>query len=238
MQGRKILVIEDKAKEAEAIADWLEPLGCKVRAAYSGASGLAAARMEHPDVIVLDIIMAEEDEGFQVLKALQGDPVTRSIPVVVFSITGDQMENRIRGLRLGAYYYLLKTKSLAELEATIRRALEITLQHWTKIPDPHQVPLYFDYDSGNIWIDGQKTEIRLSGLQRDLLALLFERRGLICSRDDIALRVYGTRDIDNETIDRLVGRLREKLNDNPQHPRFIESVRGVGYKLLVCESQE
>lgn len=234
MRGKKILLIEDNEKEAEAIADFLEPIGAVIQHTPTGDAGLAAAKADRPDAIILDIRLATEDEGFRVLRALRDDPATRSIPVVVFSVTGGEVDNRIRGLRLGAYYYLLKTKSLAELEATLRRALEISHDHPAELPDPRQMSLYFDHDSGALWLDGQRTNVGLSDLQRKLLAFLFERRGLICSRDDIAARVYET-ETNNQMIDRLVSRLREKLGDDPTSPRFIETVRGVGYKLLVDE---
>src|SRR5689334_8499050 len=83
VKGIKVLIIDDKEREAEAIADWLEPLGCVVNAAYSGVEGLTLAKTQHPDVIILDIIMSTEDEGFRVLKELRAVPVTRSIPVVI-----------------------------------------------------------------------------------------------------------------------------------------------------------
>jgi DNA-binding response OmpR family regulator len=239
MKGKRILIVEDNRREAEAIDDWLTPLGCIVTQTHSGASGLAAVKKSPPDVIVLDIIMAEEDEGFEVLKGLRADPATRVIPVVVFSVTGDQVENRIKGLRLGAYYYLLKTKSLIELQALIERALAIA-EH---PPQPatrngRRRPLDFDEQSGVVWIDGQAMDIKLTPLQSDMLAFMIERAGQICQRDEIAICVYhakatSTDAVSNASIDRLVSRLRAKLGDDPHKPRFIRSVRGRGYQLLV-----
>ncbi|HEU5101920.1 MAG TPA: response regulator transcription factor [Roseiflexaceae bacterium] len=233
MKGKHILIIEDNQRQAEAMSDWLEPLEYRVTSVHSGRAGLVVAKTDHPDVIVLDIIMSSENEGFQVLKGLRANQATRDIPVVVFSVTGDQVENRIQGLRLGAYYYLLKTKSLIELQAMIERALQIADQPAPLEPaNSYRPPLDFCSKTGAVWIDGQKYDVSLTPLQSDLLDFLVERRGQICSRDEIAEHVYkSNEDLSNAAIDRLVSRLRDKLNDDPHQPRFIESVRGIGYKL-------
>jgi two-component system alkaline phosphatase synthesis response regulator PhoP len=239
MKGKHILIIEDNERQAEAISDWLEPLQYRVAWADSGSAGLKAANTNHPDVIILDIVMSSEDEGFQVLKGLRANQATRDIPVVVFSVTGDQVENRIQGLRLGAYYYLLKTKSLIELQAMIERALQIADQPTTpEPPKARRLPLDFCGKTGAVWIDGQKFEVNLTPLQSELLAFLVDRCGQICSRDAIAEYIYKSKeDLSNAAIDRLVGRLRKKLGDDPNKPRYIESVRGIGYRLRDQQAQ-
>jgi DNA-binding response OmpR family regulator len=95
-------------------------------------------------------------------------------------------------------------------------------------------PLDFDSKAGVVWIDGKSTAIELTLLQAKLLAFLVDHSGEICSRDEIASSVYGAF-TSNEAIDRLVSRLRDKLDDNPKKPRFIDSVRGVGYRLITKE---
>lgn len=242
MRGAKVLLIEDEKGMAQNVTDRLGWLGCKIQVANTGDAGLAALRADRPDLIILDIQLRTEEEGFDVLRELRGDILNRTIPVIVYSITANQLENRLRGFGLGAMWCLAKGAGLTELEAVVRVALEFIEEQRRTPFEPGGMPLYFDNDSGTIWIDGQeRPDIKLnSNLQRKLLALLFERRGSICSRDDIATYVYGedVEDISDEQIDRLVSRLRAKLGDDPQKPRFIKTERDMGYKLLVGALEE
>jgi DNA-binding response OmpR family regulator len=236
IQGEKILLIEDTEAHAQNIKDRLEWLGCVIEISYSGEAGLNVVKDHQPDLIILDIMLETDDKGFDVIRKLQADSTTRDIPIVVYSITAKEIENRLRGIALGALWYLDKSAGITELEAIVRRALEFRHRLHRDAPPAHLVPLDFDSRTGVVWIDGNATEIKLPALQADLLAFLVERPGQICERDQIANHVYKVSESDsvsNESIDRLVSRLRALLGDNPRNPRLVESVRGKGYRLIV-----
>lgn len=235
MNKKDVLVIEDQPDHAEAIGDWLGDREWNIELATTGKQGIEKARQHSPDAVVLDIIMSTEDEGFEVLKALRDNPETEHIPVVIYSVRGDEMRDRIKGLRLGADYFLMKDERLAELEETLRRALRIAERPSILDSDPEYVSLYYDADGDVIWIDGeQRPEINLSRKQRRLMELLWKHRNEVCSRNSIADHVYDGQEegITNQSIDRLVKRLRDKL-DPDSRDRFIRAVYGTGYKLVV-----
>jgi DNA-binding response OmpR family regulator len=233
-QGKKILLIEDNQAHAQNIKDRLGWLGYVINISYTGESGFTSAKAEQPNLIILDIMLETNDKGFDVLRQLEADPITHDIPVIVYSITGEEIENRLRGFALGALWYLDKSHGITELEAIVRRALKLQPQHKYQAPQ-RLMPLDFDEKFGKVWIDGRETNIELPALQAKLLTFLVRNRGQICSRDEISHNVYDTI-VGNEVIDRLLSRLREKLGDDPQNPRFIESIRGIGYRLVVEKS--
>jgi two-component system phosphate regulon response regulator OmpR len=192
-------------------------------------------------LIVLDIMLETSEKGFDVLRRLQGDPATHDIPVIIYSVTAKEMENRLRGFALGALWCLDKSDGITELEAIVRRALEYRQSQRRDEPPAHLLPLDFDSKTGTVWIDGRATDIKLPPLQADLLAYLVKRPGQICDRNEIASHVYEVKEKDavsNASIDRLVSRLRALLGDDPHTPRLIESVRGKGYRLLVEEAHQ
>ncbi|MFZ1707653.1 MAG: response regulator, partial [Anaerolineae bacterium] len=122
MSNAKLLVIDDEPGFGESLADWFTPLGYQVSEATSGAEGVELALAQRPDAIILDILMPGMD-GFAVIRALRDHEATREIPIVVWSVTSEDLSNRLRGLRYGADYILLKGKELHELEEVLRRTL-------------------------------------------------------------------------------------------------------------------
>ncbi|MFZ1405229.1 MAG: response regulator, partial [Anaerolineae bacterium] len=122
MQDAKLLVIDDEPGFGESLADWFTPLGYQVSEAASGAEGVELALAQRPDAIILDILMPGMD-GFAVIRALRENDLTRDIPIVVWSVTSEDLSSRLRGLRFGADYILLKSKELHELEEVLRRTL-------------------------------------------------------------------------------------------------------------------
>jgi DNA-binding response OmpR family regulator len=235
-QGRSILIIEDDEDYTQHIIDRLEWQGYRFIQAVTGQTGLVDAKKHRPDVIILDVRLASEHEGFQILRELQADPATRDIPVIVNSVKAEDVELRTNGINLGAWYCLNKHEGLAELEAIVRRAIQIRYGIASGMAELRLSPLDYDRETGTVWINRKATDVKLSREQGKLLALLVERAGQICSRDLIAEAVYQSEAISNQQIDRMVGRLREKLGDDAVESQFIESVRGVGYKLRITNS--
>ncbi len=231
--GRSIAIIEDDRDYTQLIVDQLEWQGFRFAIATNGAEGVRLVRAQMPDLVILDLWLTTKHEGLQVLDQLQADPLTCAIPVIIHSIRASEKLLRTNGLRLGAWYCLDKNDSLGELDAIVQRILYIQSSGHSRVAQRRRIPLDYDQRAGTVWIDGQVTAIRLSRYQGTLLATLVEHAGQICSRDMLGLRLYGSDAFSNEQIDRMVSRLRSKLGDDPDQPRFIMTVWGQGYKMLV-----
>ena len=236
MQNARLLVIDDEAGFCESLADWFTPLGCQVSEATSGAEGIELALAQRPDAIVLDIRMPGMD-GFDVIRALRENDLTREIPIVVWSAVSEDLGNRLRGLRYGADYILLKGgKELRELEEVLRRIL-------TRRRPSHSAPaaaapgsgLVYDADEVLVYRDGVRLNVELTPSEASLMHCLWNNRSRLTTRDDIAESVYSDvqnrEGVSNEAMDRLVGRLRTKIEPDPKSPRYIQTVRGFGYRL-------
>ncbi|WP_423222442.1 response regulator transcription factor [Candidatus Amarolinea aalborgensis] len=242
MQGARLLVIDDEPGNRESLTDWLSPLGYQVSEATSGAEGISLAQTQRPDVIVLDILMPGMN-GFAVIRALRDHDATRDIPIVVWSVTSEDVSNRVHGLRVGADYILLKSKDLHELEEVLR----LTLGRRKLAPAAESgapaAPtamsasgLSYDADEVTVYRDGVRLNVELTPNEAGLMRCLWEHRNRLTTRDDIAASVYSDAQnregVSNEAMDRLVGRLRQKIEPDIKAPRYIQTVRGHGYRLV------
>jgi two-component system copper resistance phosphate regulon response regulator CusR len=217
----RILVIEDELKTAAYLKKGLEESGYAVDVANDGPQGLILAQEEEYDVIVLDVMLPGMD-GWTVVKTLRS---TRTTPVL-FLTARDDVDDRVRGLELGADDYLVKPFGFRELVARIRAVLRRSGEP----PPADQVQvlgaLTVDRRSRRVLVDG--AEVLLSPKEFDLLALLAEDPGAVVNRHTILEEVwdphwYGP----TKTVDVHVASLRRKLG----HPEWIETVRRVGLRL-------
>jgi DNA-binding response OmpR family regulator len=225
-------MIEDDDDYVLNVLDRFEWQGFSFSIAETGAEGVALVRSCLPDLVILDIMLETATEGLSVLRQLRADSRTAAIPVVIHSIRADDLEIRLRGLDMGAWYCLYKHKSLSELEAVVRRALEISANGngYAELRATRHIPVDLDTKCSVVYLNGAPTSIKLSRQQHLLLALFARRAGEVVTRDDIAREVYNAA-TDNATIDRLVSRLREKLGDTAEKQLYIESAHGRGYRL-------
>ncbi|MBK9229300.1 MAG: response regulator transcription factor [Anaerolineae bacterium] len=246
MQNAKLLVIDDEPGFGESLADWFTPLGYQVSEATSGAEGVELALAQRPDAIILDILMPGMD-GFAVIRALRENDLTRDIPIVVWSVTSEDLSSRLRGLRFGADYILLKSKELHELEEVLRRTLgrrkpasasspaTLSASLSASLPAVSARGLIYDPDEVLVYRDGVRLNVELTPNEASLMHCLWENRNHLTTRDDIAASVYSDvqnrEGVSNEAMDRLVGRLRTKIEPDPKSPRYLQTVRGFGYRL-------
>ena len=247
MPDAKLLVIDDEPGFGESLADWFTPLGYQVSEAASGAEGVELALAQRPDAIILDILMPGMD-GFAVIRALRENDLTRDIPIVVWSVTSEDLSSRLRGLRFGADYILLKGKGLNELEGVLRRTLgrrkpasasspaTLSASLSASLPAVSASGLIYDPDEVLVYRDGVRLNVELTPNEASLMHCLWENRNHLTTRDDIAAGVYSDvqnrEGVSNEAMDRLVGRLRQKIEPDPQAPRYLQTVRGFGYLYL------
>jgi DNA-binding response OmpR family regulator len=223
-----ILVVDDDAKIVRLVRTYLEREGFRVVEASDGRSALAAIALDPPLLVVLDLMLPEVD-GLSIIRAVRR---TDRTPIVMLSARGSTAD-RIAGLTEGADDYLAKPFSPAELVARIKRILDRAGQPITATP-PAQVlrhgDLVLDLDRHETAVAGKPVE--LSALEFRLLAALLEADGRVLTRERLMDAIYGDGEafVLDRTVDTMVKRLREKLSDNTEQPRYIATVRGVGYR--------
>jgi two-component system copper resistance phosphate regulon response regulator CusR len=221
-----ILVIEDEPKTGDYLQRGLAESGFGVRLARNGRDGLAIAREGGIELIVLDVMLPRMD-GWQVLAALRANPATEQLPVL-FLTARDEVQDRVRGLELGADDYLVKPFAFVELLARIRTLLRrgpVREDELIRIAD-------MEIDVLRRRVRRGSEAIVLTAQEFALLHLLARRRGQVLSRALIASQVWDMNfDSDTNVIDAAIRRLRRKIDD-PFSPKLIHTRRGMGY---VCE---
>lgn len=218
----KLLLIEDNQKASDWLCQGLREAGFVVDSVQDGRDGLHLA-LNHPyALIVLDIMLPGMD-GWQVLRSLR---TARATPVICLTAR-DSIDDRVKGLELGANDYLVKPFSFAELLARIRAQLRQN--------HPAEAVLTVGdlvMDSVRQTASRQGEAVSLTRREFALLWLLASRRGEIVPRTLIASEVWGINfDSETNTVDVAIRRLRRKIDD-PYEPKLIATVRGMGYRLL------
>jgi two-component system, OmpR family, phosphate regulon response regulator PhoB len=232
MLRERILVVEDEPDLSEVLAYNLEKEGFDVEVAVRGDSGLEAARRNPPDLILLDLMLPGLG-GLEVARALQRDPNTARIPIVMLTARGEEVD-RIVGLELGADDYISKPFSPREVVLRVKAVLRRRAPQPTTDAAPEGGSeileiggIRLDLGGHRLWVEGQ--EIALTATEFRLLHLLMERGGRVQTRSRLLSDVWGyADDIDSRTVDTHIRRLRRKLG--PEAER-IETLIGVGYRL-------
>jgi two-component system, OmpR family, response regulator RegX3 len=218
----RILIVEDEASIAEPFARLLEREGFETTIAGTAAAALRAARSEHPDLVLLDLVLPDGD-GRDVCRTLRGES---GVPVIMLTARGTETD-RVVGLELGADDYVVKPFSAAEVIARIRAVLRRTASSHAS---PEQATirireLEVDLRARRATIRG--TELDLSRKEFDLLAELVAHAGDVVRREDLMSRVWDVNWFGStKTLDVHMGWLRRKLGD----PTYVDTVRGVGFR--------
>lgn len=226
-----LLLIDDDLKLCRLVRQYLEPLGYSVSLAHNGEHGLRAALAGTFDAVILDVMMPKLD-GFEVLRRLRAKS---DVPVLMLTGLGEEAD-RIVGLEIGADDYLPKTFStrelLARLRAVIRRS-RVTAEARKDAPEEQVVV-------GDLAVDPGPRAARLAGqtltltaIEFDLLLSLARSAGRVKTRERLLIEI-ADRDFAafDRSIDVHISSLRRKLGDDPKSPRFIQTVRSVGYLML------
>jgi DNA-binding response OmpR family regulator len=223
---RTVLVVDDEPTISEVVARYLERAGYSATTAGDGIEALQVAGECDPDLVVLDLMLPELD-GFEVLRRLQADGEKRT-PVILLTAKGEH-DDKLAGLRRGADDYIVKPFSPSELvarvDAVLRRARPVS-----SAAEPlHFDGLEIDVRARRVSRDGE--EVQLSQREFDLLDFLAAHPGQAFSRDQLMDRVWeAALYSDTSTVTVHVRRLRAKIEPDPERPRFIQTVWGVGYR--------
>jgi DNA-binding response OmpR family regulator len=226
-----ILVVDDDAKIVRLVRTYLERDGFSVVTASDGPAALDAIETHQPALVVLDLMLPELD-GRAVIRAVRRDEEAGRTPILVLSARSSTVD-RIAGLEDGADDYLPKPFSPAELVLRVKSILRRspataqadrpgpTIRHGDLIIDPARHEVRRGHEA-----------IELTRVEFRLLTAILEADGRVLSRDQLLDAVYGheATDILDRTIDVHIRRLRDKLDDDPDSPRYVQTVRGVGYR--------
>lgn len=226
MTGKKILVVDDESAVRRLVSSYLEREGYQVLEASDGIEALRKARVEHPDLIVLDLMLPEID-GLEICRVLRAESDTYILMLTAKTEEAD----KLLGLGMGADDYLTKPFSPRELVARVKAILRRG-EHDT-VTNPAVIR------SGSIEIDSNRhmakingKELELTAREFDILKQLAVRPGMVFSREQLLEMVWGYSFYgDPRVVDVHVAKLRKKMEKDPSRPEIIKTVRGVGYKL-------
>jgi DNA-binding response OmpR family regulator len=224
-----VLVVDDEPTIVEVVGRYLERDGYRALGAGDGFEAIEVAAAEHPDLVVLDLMLPGID-GIETMRRLHEISGPR-LPVILLTARGEESD-RLVGLRNGADDYVVKPFSPAELVARVGAVLRRANPPEDDAGEsPIELgPLRVEPASRRVFLDGE--EIGLTMREFDLLAFLAAHPGRVFSRDQLMETVWGEPYFeDTSTVTVHIRRLRAKLGDDPAEPRFIETVWGVGYRL-------
>jgi DNA-binding response OmpR family regulator len=235
IQGNpRLLVVDDDRKLAGLIRDYLTPMGYEVEMRHNGPDGLEEALATPYEAVILDVMMPGMD-GFAVLRELRKKS---DVPVLMLTALGDEAD-RIVGLEIGADDYLPKTFSSRELLARLRAVTRRTRVRveTTPVRELHAGPLRLCEETHTVILDD--APLALTTLEFAILASLLKAKGRVKSRERLIEEVSDRRfDVFDRSIDVHVSSLRRKLGDDAKNPRFIRTIRGVGYSLREQETPD
>ena len=222
----RVLIVEDEPDIRELVVHHLKREGYLVSAASSGEEALRQVQAAPPDLVLLDLMLPAMD-GLEVCRRLRQDPATVSLPIVMLTAKGDEVD-RVLGLEIGADDYIVKPFSPKELLARVRAVLRRSR------PAPGAAPLRLGalmMDLGTHTASVGGLALALTPKEFDLLRALIEARGRVLSREFLLDRVWGysrASEIESRTVDVHVRRLRVKLG--PEGRRIL-TIKSVGYRL-------
>ncbi len=222
--SKKLLIIDDDTKLNELLTSLLKNYGFEATSASNPFLGLDLLKKQSFNLVLLDVMMPKID-GFELLKQIRE---FSNIPVIMLTARGE-VSSRIVGLELGADDYIPKPFDIGELVARIKAVLK-------RYQQPIEDKKILETESG-LTIDTAKREVFLGGkklnlstMEYDLLILFIKNKGRILTRDNIMENLKGYEwNVFDRSVDILVSRLRNKLKDNAHSPKFVKTVRGIGY---------
>jgi DNA-binding response OmpR family regulator len=228
---KKILIVEDELNMINGLKDNLEFEGFEVDTAVEGNSGLEKILQNKYDLILLDV-MLPGISGFDICKTVRKEGV--NTPVILLTAKGEEID-KVLGLELGADDYITKPFSLRELLARIKAILRRPPNGKEVVVEPEFVTI------GNIKVNfknyvamKEKNEIKMSYKEFEILHYMYMNAGKIIQRDDLMSDVWSIDyEVTTRTIDNFILKLRQKIEADPNNPKIILTVHGVGYKMIL-----
>jgi DNA-binding response OmpR family regulator len=226
----RILIIEDNRDLCFGLRNNLEIEGYCVETAEDGKAGLRAFQLANPDLVILDLMLPELD-GFRVLRTLREQG--HAAPILILTAKGEEAD-KVRGLRMGADDYVTKPFGLLELLARVEALLRRASQKGAPAQPVLKVQRLgaIEIDPGARTVRRESKDVVLAPKEFDLLVALLRARGGAVSRLNLLQQVWGySSAVVSRTVDTHIAELRRKLEDDPSSPRYILTVRKMGYRI-------
>jgi DNA-binding response OmpR family regulator len=222
-----VLVVDDDHKLISLVRMYLEREGFPVLAAYDGPQALEMFDRHKPGFVILDLMLPKID-GVTLCRRMRE---TSGVPILMLTAKVEEVDKLV-GLSVGADDYVTKPFSPRELVARVRAILRRSAPAAPPPPRLARGGLVMDLERHEVSVEGR--EVRLTPIEYKLLQALMEFPGRVFTRDQLLAHVYAFDEavVVDRTVDVHIGKLREKLGDDPGRPRYIQTVRGVGYKLV------
>lgn len=233
VKPNRILIVDDESDVTDLVSYHLRAKGFLVEALNDPNSSVGTARSFMPDLVILDVMMPDLN-GIQICRMLRADPQLSRVPVIFLTAKAEE-NDRVQGLETGADDYISKPFSIKELVLRVQSILR-------RLGDG-KAPEVVKLQIGGIVLDPEKHEVFVNRIAVDLTAtefkllqLLMERRGRVQTREHLLINVWNYEtEIETRTVDTHVRRLREKLGSEAE---WIETIRGVGYRMAERRAQE
>ncbi len=229
MAFQTILVVDDEPHIVEVVRDYLKQAGFRVLTARDGQMALTLARHEHPDLVVLDLMLPGGMDGLDVCRHLRQDTSLSDVPIIMLTARIEETD-RLIGLELGADDYVTKPFSPREVVARVRAVLRRARGHQTPSSIVRVGELAVDLTKRSVTVEGHP--ISLTPTEFDLLAILARNPGRPFTRAQLLDLVYDVAYAGyDRAVDSHIKNLRRKVESDPREPRYVLTVYGVGYKL-------
>ncbi|ARP51257.1 DNA-binding response regulator [Ruminococcaceae bacterium CPB6] len=231
-----VYIADDERNIRKLIAFGLKDAGFETGEFPDGETLLQGIRLRRPDAVLLDWMMPGMD-GLQICRALRQNEKTHAIPILMLTAKGEEID-KVLGLEMGADDYITKPFGIKELCARVRAVLRRASRQ-PNVPESvlNGAGIHVDVTRHTVQKVGQ--EVELTAKEFDLLCMLMRHAGKVLTRDTLLDKVWGVAYFgDTRTVDVHVRYLRQKIEDNPDNPTRILTVRGVGYKFCTQEAAE
>ncbi|CAM2986118.1 response regulator transcription factor [Hathewaya histolytica] len=231
MKDSKILIVDDEEHIQELIKFNLEKNGYKAFCSSNGMEAIEIAKEELPDLILLDLMLPGMD-GYDVCKAIRRENTLSTVPIIMITAKSEEFD-KILGLELGADDYITKPFSIRELLARVKAILRRTvMQYEDKCSKFGNISVNFE--KHEILKENNKVELTLK--EFELLEILLKNKGRVMTREFLLDKIWGYEYIgETRTVDVHIRHLRKKLEDDDKNPKFIQTVRGIGYRFSTGE---
>lgn len=227
MAMEKILIVDDEEHICELIKFNLENSGYQCICALNGIDALNIVKEEKPDLVLLDLMLPGMD-GYDVCKEIRKDNNTATTSIIMITAKGEELD-KVLGLELGADDYITKPFSVREMvarvKAVLRRRTTINIESKSYILGN----IVIDFEKHSLTKEGKKIELTLK--EFELLEVLIKNKGKVMTRDFLLDRIWGYEYIgETRTVDVHIRHLRKKIEDDDKNPKYIETIRGIGYR--------
>lgn len=227
MAHERVLVVDDESHIVELISYNLINAGYDVITANNGCDAIKIAKDEKPSLVLLDLMLPGMD-GFDVCKEIKGNKELKNTSIIMLTAKGDELD-KILGLELGADDYITKPFSIRELLARVKAVLRRVSPLKEEIETFTCENLYVNFERREVFIENKKIDLTLK--EFELLDILIKNRGKILTRDTLLDKIWGYEYIgETRTVDVHIRYLRKKIELDDKKPKFIETIRGVGYR--------